>query len=1005
MTALLFIAIIVIVIFLFVLNDKINKLQWENSQLKRQIDQLWGLIRRQNTANQPVTYDQSNVWPQPPSPVYPPPTYTPPPAYSPPPAYTSPSPYVQAHSVNREPVYPPVVTPQPQPTAYTVPVTVPQGRAYVPSHPQMASQPAVASSTAADTPSHMENWFGRNVLGVAASILFFVGLIVFAVWIYNDIPEWVKIVLMYGISGAVTAAGIVLTTRRRNNFTLILTGCGCGLLFISVLLTYVYFGRLNDIATFSLLLAWLAAALVLAKLLHSTLISLVAHIGMGVSICFAYAAGLQDDKLLMLLIYQAASILVIVVGNILCCRRTYRFGLFLSMVMTLTAGVFMTARFMGDAPLAAGAFPLSGLPAWSVAVSFFGQFLCVSFLSYLVAVSTTRLENADARVWIHLANKALWLAALCLHVLPVVYRLTYAYSGETAYPSVLSAAIMASVGIALLLLHALLSVFMSTRLGFDGRLETISVLLAGASSAILLFLVWISGLLNHTPAPHLPLFLLPAGLLLLAGFFAKNRAYSLAANILLGMEWVLMAFSGFHELTRLGTVALPLLYMALYAGVVWLQWIRKPTDARQKLFLPFRLFIYLFLQITTLIILAGSGYLYWHVSLLLSLIALNIVLRFLKFDRGESRLLTQCMRIAEVLLLTASALMLAFMPKNNALDTTIYAALAVIAAIYAFHHAPSILLSARSHCEAQPHGNQGEQVYLGFKFTLLSLAVMQGFTSWFANGYLITLAALATMLPCLAAGYACKADGLVKYGLIAAMPCAVKLLFLDVPFGDSLSRLIALLTGAFLFFLIHLLYDKLDAKISVALTIIIRIMQHAFLAAGAIVIAFSPSAGPWGTVLHILLTILSFIWAFWWTPKTLGHTGRQEAVLEGVKLTVLVLATVHGFTDWFANAYVLSLICMLTSLICIIAGFIRRTGSLRLYGLVLTMICVLKLVTWDVAGLETLLRILSLISGGVICFAISAIYSYSVKHLSSHDQKADQNTGWSPPVNNRDFIE
>lgn len=95
---------------------------------------------------------------------------------------------------------------------------------------------------------------------------------------------------MYAISAAVTAAGILLTVRRRNTFTLILSGCGCGLLFISILLTHVYFGRFSDVATFSLLLVWLAAALVLARQLNSTLISLVAHIGMGVSLCFAYAA-------------------------------------------------------------------------------------------------------------------------------------------------------------------------------------------------------------------------------------------------------------------------------------------------------------------------------------------------------------------------------------------------------------------------------------------------------------------------------------------------------------------------------------------------------------------------------------------------------------------------------------------------------------------------------------------------------------------------------------------
>ena len=84
---------------------------------------------------------------------------------------------------------------------------------------------------------------------------------------------------------------------------------------------------------------------------------------------------------------------------------------------------------------------------------------------------------------------------------------------------------------------------------------------------------------------------------------------------------------------------------------------------------------------------------------------------------------------------------------------------------------------------------------------------------------------------------------------------------------------------------------------------------------------------------------------------------------------------------------------MLTALTCIIAGFVRHTGGLRLYGLVLTMVCVLKLVTWDVAGLETLLRILSMVGGGVICFVISAIYSYSVKRLSISAKDARETEG------------
>jgi len=279
-----------------------------------------------------------------------------------------------------------------------------------------------------------------------ASILFFIGLIVFAVWIYKDISNVVKVILMYAISTGITTAGILLARRRRNTFTLILSGCGSGLLFISILLTHVHFGYFNDIVTFGLLLLWLIAALVLSKLLNSTLISIVAHTGMGISICFAYAAGLKDDKLVMLLVYQATSIAVILLGNILCCRKTYRFGLFLSVAVTLAAGAFMASRFIGGLPLSEGAFPRTGLPDWGVASSFFAQFLCVSFLSYLLAVSTTRLESAAARMGIHIASKTLWAAAFYQNVLMVVFRLGYAGAAGSSSARVTAAWIMAAVG-------------------------------------------------------------------------------------------------------------------------------------------------------------------------------------------------------------------------------------------------------------------------------------------------------------------------------------------------------------------------------------------------------------------------------------------------------------------------------------------------------------------------------------------------------------------------------
>ena len=121
-----------------------------------------------------------------------------------------------------------------------------------------------------------------------------------------------------------------------------------------------------------------------------------------------------------------------------------------------------------------------------------------------------------------------------------------------------------------------------------------------------------------------------------------------------------------------------------------------------------------------------------------------------------------------------------------------------------------------------------------------------------------------------------------------------------------------------------------------------------------------------------------------------AKTRPFEEVLYGIKFTGLAMAVIYGHTDWFGNTYLVSLILMLTGLAGVIAGFLFRAKALRLYGLVLTMLCVLKLVTWDVAWLETPMRVVSLIGGGVICFLISAIYSYSVKKVNAAQQENNE---------------
>ncbi|MBN2220992.1 MAG: DUF2339 domain-containing protein, partial [Vallitaleaceae bacterium] len=113
--------------------------------------------------------------------------------------------------------------------------------------------------------------------------------------------------------------------------------------------------------------------------------------------------------------------------------------------------------------------------------------------------------------------------------------------------------------------------------------------------------------------------------------------------------------------------------------------------------------------------------------------------------------------------------------------------------------------------------------------------------------------------------------------------------------------------------------------------------------------------------------------------RILSYTGEESTrytqLWTGIRFTLLVLAIMEGRTQFLEYAYVFSLVCMLSALLSIFIGIWRKAKVLRLYGLATTLLCVLKMVTLDVDGLQTMLRVGVFIIGGIICFLISALYS------------------------------
>ena len=121
------------------------------------------------------------------------------------------------------------------------------------------------------------------------------------------------------------------------------------------------------------------------------------------------------------------------------------------------------------------------------------------------------------------------------------------------------------------------------------------------------------------------------------------------------------------------------------------------------------------------------------------------------------------------------------------------------------------------------------------------------------------------------------------------------------------------------------------------------------------------------------------------TVTSLSRTRKQLwlGVPLGIAFTLAVMAPIGVVTTWLNQPSVLSLALMASALVCIAGGFLTGIKPLRLYGLVLVIGSVLKLVTFDISNAQTIVRVVALIVGGLICFGIGALYTYSNKRFGT----------------------
>ena len=232
---------------------------------------------------------------------------------------------------------------------------------------------------------NLEQILGRSAIGVVASVLVFAGLALFGANIIPQLPDTLKVALMFAVSGGLTITGSLLAVFKRNNFTLALMGCGMGSLFISVLAMHVHFGFIGEVPAYGLILAWMVACLALMRKTDSLLIAIVLQLGLACSVSLGYGSSLEGGKLALVVGYQVAASAVVVGGNLLFCRKLYRTSLFLALCLGVAASLRMWSYFGFDLRVWAQTYSL----VW-VCVSFVVQFATAGALCALLVASIGR---------------------------------------------------------------------------------------------------------------------------------------------------------------------------------------------------------------------------------------------------------------------------------------------------------------------------------------------------------------------------------------------------------------------------------------------------------------------------------------------------------------------------------------------------------------------------------------------------------------------------------------
>lgn len=606
----------------------------------------------------------------------------------------------------------------------------------------------------------MEKKIG-NMMGIVASIMIFISVILFVTMVYSSMNEIMKIFCMFLFSGVILAAGVVTMNRNLNVFTMSLTGCGMGTVYLSLFITHIYFGRINQIVLYLLIITWAVGVYYFFGKKYLAF-KIIGQAGITVSVIFGFlmfmSSGAEEGtwgKLLFLMGYFMVAAWFYLLADKAGCSRG-------NVVCVLMDEVSMLAFFILM-------FWVKGMEIGSLLV--YAVFLIVNMLLFLWRYVYTG-ENRDDTL------RGMWYVLLLGFTASVLYVVIE----ECIRPY----GTIAAAAAAILVMAALLLIEISRKK--RGVLHVLSVCVI----YLLLFLFTESIVADEWLAVVYGVY---AALLVWAGYRFADRTV-----VILSYASLVLAVHLLDEgwLLVLGTVVC--VGVLAFGGVLLCREVRQ-YSAKMKLAYYVAVQLAVSALVPRLLLSVGASEILSAAWGFIFCAALSVTACQKFFARSfvdrevfETEVSNVAAALNGILMTWGSSLLF----ENELNNLMRFLILAVSAALYVVNVLPSY---------DRFGDHKGTGIYNGLKLSLYVLLVLKSYSF---TGPVISIGWLILAIILIAFGFYFQYKYMRMYGLGLTMFSVCKLLIFDIDYGSPAVRAFSFLLSGVLCFVINLIYNRMQ---------------------------------------------------------------------------------------------------------------------------------------------------------------------------------------------------